>query len=160
MPNLLRFRMLVFATFVIFPLLSSAQDAPARQQVELAERAGGRAAFMKDFATLSKYWSPELLVNSPGNRILTRDQVYAAIREDKLKYSNYKNEVEAFHVYADTAVIMGHESLTPDTGPEAGTNLYRRYTDIMQRSGDSWVLIARQATYTDDKQKHYADQVK
>jgi len=132
-----------------------AQEASVRQQVELAERTGGRAAATGDFATLEKYWSPQMLVNSPGNNILTRDQVYAAIREDKLRYSNYTNEVEAFHVYGDIAVVMGHETLVPDTGPEAGTKLYRRYTDVWQRTNGAWLQIVRQATYTDEKKVHY-----
>jgi len=149
------FPLLVAALFVFSLLSGRAQEDPVRQQVELAERAGGRAAFMKDFATVEKYWSPQMLVNSPGNNILTRDQVFAAIREDKLKYSNYTNEVEAFQVYGDIAVVMGHETLVPDTGPEAGTKLYRRYTDVWQRANGSWMQIARQATYTDEKKVHY-----
>jgi ketosteroid isomerase-like protein len=140
--------LLIPAVFVLSPLLSHAQDDAVRKEVEVAERAGGHAAFTKDLAGLEKYWSPEMLVNSPGNRILTREQVFAAIREDKLKYSNYTNEVEAFHAYGDVAVVMGHETLVPDTGPEAGTKLYRRYTDVMQKTNGSWMLIARQATYT------------
>ena len=32
-------------------------------------------------------------------------------------------------------------------GPMAGQPLKRRYTDVWQKSGDSWVMIARQATY-------------
>ncbi len=147
--------LLVPAICALSPSLSHAQENPVRQQVELAERTGGRAAAMKDFGTVEKYWSPQMLVNSPGNNVLTRDQVFAAIREDKLKYSSYSNQVEAFHAYGDIAVVMGHETLVPDTGPEAGTKLYRRYTDIWQRTNGSWMQIARQATYTDEKRRHY-----
>ena len=154
-----RISVLALSTFFIVPCFGFGQNSTDRQQVEQAERAGGRAAFTKDFATIEKYWSPQLLVNSPGNKILTRDQVFTAIREDKLKYSGYINEVEAFHIYGDTAIIMGHEMLTPDTGPEAGTRLYRRYTDIMQRSNGTWMLIARQATYTDQTKVHYDQSV-
>src|ERR1700722_17733648 len=111
--------LVIIAMVVLFPIYSRAQEDPERQQVELAERTGGRAAFTKDFATVEKFWLPQVLVSSPGNKILTRDQVFAAIREDKLKYSNYTNEVEAFHTYGDIAVVMGHETLVPDTGPEA-----------------------------------------
>lgn len=147
--------LLVPAIFALSPLVSLAQEDSVRQQVELAERTGGHAAATKDFATVEKYWSPQMLVNSPGNTVLTRDQVFAAIREDKLRYSNYTNEVEAFHTYGDIAVVMGHETLVPDTGPEAGTKLYRRYTDVWQRTNGSWMQIARQATYTDEKKVHY-----
>lgn len=115
---------------------------------------------MRDFATIEKFWSPQMLVNSPGNNILTRDDVITAIRQDKLSYSGYTNQVEAFQSYGDIAVLMGHETLVPNTGPEAGTKLYRRYTDIWQRSNGGWVQIARQATYTDDKQIHYNNKIK
>ncbi len=137
------------------PAVSGAEDMTERQQIAAAEQMVGKAVGMRDFAALEKLWSPQMLVNSPGNTVLTRDQVIAAIREDKLNYSDYKNEVEAFHTYGDLAVLMGHETLKPNTGPEAGTTLYRRYTDIWQRSNGAWVQIARQATYTDDKKVHY-----
>jgi ketosteroid isomerase-like protein len=147
--------LLIPAFLLLSPLLNHAQDDAVRKEVEVAERAGGHAAFIKDLTTVEKYWSPQMLVNSPGNSILTRDQVFAAIREDKLKYSNYTNEVEAFHAYGDVAVVMGHETLVPDTGPEAGTKLYRRYTDVWQRTNGAWMQIARQATYTDESKVHY-----
>ena len=138
----------------VVPTLSRADDT-LRQQIESAERSVGKAIGMRDFAAIEKLWSPEMLVNSPGNNILTRDQVIAAIRENKLNYSGYTNEIEAFHVYGEIAVLMGHETLVPETGPEAGTRLYRRYTDIWQRSNGNWMQIARQATYTDHAKLHY-----
>jgi hypothetical protein len=136
------------------------QSGPERLQIEGAERAVGKAIGMRDFATVERLWSPQMLVNSPGNRVLTREQVIAAIHEDKLSYSGYTNEIEAFHLYGDIAVLMGNETLIPNTGPEAGTRLYRRYTDIWQRTNGSWVQIARQATYTDDKKIHYNNKEK
>ncbi len=149
----------VFCTLLTQPT-PAADDPSVRQQIETAERAAGKAIAMRDFAAIEGYWSPAMLVNSPGNRILTREQVFAAIRADQLNYSGYFNEIEAFHAYGDVAVVMGHETLTPDTGPEAGKQLYRRYTDVWQRSNGTWLQIARQATYTDDKTVHYANKDK
>lgn len=123
------------------------ETAAIHKQVEANGRAAGRAIATNDFATLEKLWSPSLVVNSPGNRILTREGVFAAMREDKLKYSSGKVFPEAFFVVNDLAVTMGHEELVMANGPMAGQPLKRRYTDIWQKTGDAWLLIARQATY-------------
>jgi hypothetical protein len=42
---------------------------------------------------------------------------------------------------------MGHEELVMANGPMAGKPLKRRYTDVWQKTGEGYVLIARQATY-------------
>jgi hypothetical protein len=125
----------------------SAADTAIRAQIEANNRAVGRAVGTMDFAALEKLWSPQMVVNSPGNNILTREQVFDAIRSDKLKYSNYKETTEAFFVSQGVAIQMGREDLTMSNGPMAGKPLTRRYTDTWQKIGDAWVQIARQATY-------------
>ena len=121
--------------------------AAVQAQIEANNHAVGRAIVGMDFAALEKLWSPRMVVNSPGNNILTREQVFAAMREDKLKYSSAKGTTESFFVSEDIAVEMGHEDVVLSNGPMAGKPLRRRYTNIWQKSGDHWVQIARQATY-------------
>ena len=123
------------------------ETAAIHGQIEANGRAVGRAIGTMDFAALGKLWSPALVVNSPGNNILTREQVFASMREGKLKYSSGKVFPDAFFVSGDVAVQMGHEELVMANGPMAGQPLKRRYTDVWQKSGDGWVMIARQATY-------------
>ena len=118
-----------------------------RAQIDAINRAVGRAIGTMDFVTLEKLWSPAMVVNSPGNRVLTRAQVFAAMREDKLKYASAKVYPDAFFVSQDLAIEMGHEEVVLAGGPMAGQPLKRRFTDVWQKSGDSWVQIARQATY-------------
>ena len=88
-----------------------------------------------------------MVVNSPGNTILTRDQVFGAIREEKLAYSSVQTTTDEFLVSADVVVEMGHEAIVMSNGPVAGKPLIRRFTDVWQRRGGGWVQIARQATY-------------
>lgn len=136
------------------PVITAYTPAPATPetttihgQIEVNGRAVGRAIGIMDFAALEKLWSPALVVNSPGNNILSREQVFASMREGKLKYSSSKVFPDAFFVSGDVAVQMGHEDLVMANGPMAGQSLKRRYTDVWQKSGDGWVMIARQATY-------------
>jgi hypothetical protein len=84
---------------------------------------------------------------SLGGQHRTREQVFAAMREDKLKYTSGKVYPDAFFVINDLAIQMGHEEIVMANGPMAGQPLKRRYTDVWQKTGDSWLLIARQATY-------------
>jgi uncharacterized protein (TIGR02246 family) len=129
------------------PPAPSPETAAIQAQIEANGRACGHAIATNDFATLEKLWSPSLVVNSPGNRVLTREGVFTAMREGKLKYESGKVSPEAFFVVNDLAVTMGHEELVMANGPMAGQPLKRRYTDVWQKTGDGWVLIARQATY-------------
>ncbi len=124
-----------------------ADTAAVRTQIEANNHAVGRAIATRDFAALEKLWSPEMVVNSPGNNILNRAQVFSAMREDKLAYTSVQSMTDAFSVSNDVAIEMGHEAIVMSNGPMAGKPLIRRFTDIWQKLGDSWVQIARQATY-------------
>ena len=121
--------------------------AAVRAQIDTNNRAVGRAIGMHDFTALEKLWAPEMVVNSPGNNILTRAQVFQSIRGDKLAYSSVTASTDAFSLSGDVAVEMGHENIVMSNGPMAGKPLIRRYTDVWQKHGDTWVQIARQATY-------------
>jgi uncharacterized protein (TIGR02246 family) len=133
-------------------IVSHAQEtatdtAAIRTQITTNGRAVGRAIGTMDFAALEKVWSPAMIVNSPGNNILTRDQVFAAMREDKLKYSSARAIPEAFFVVKDVAIEMGHDDIVMSNGPMSGKPLTRRFTNVWQKTGDQWLQIARQATY-------------
>jgi uncharacterized protein (TIGR02246 family) len=123
------------------------ETAAIQAQIEANGRACGHAIATNDFATLEKLWSPSLVVNSPGNRVLTREGVFTAMREDKLNYTSGKVFPETFFIVNDLAITMGHEEIVMANGPMAGQPLKRRYTDVWQKTGESWLLIARQATY-------------
>jgi len=126
---------------------SMAGSDDVRSQIEANNHAVGRAIATRDFETLQKLWSPEMLVNSPGNKVLNRAQVFDSIRQDKLAYTSVRTTTDAFLVSKDVAVELGHEVVVMSNGPMAGKPLSRRFTDVWQKSGDRWVQIARQATY-------------
>jgi ketosteroid isomerase-like protein len=126
---------------------NAAETVAVRGQIEANNRAVGHAIVTMDFPALKKLWAPDMQVNSPGNNILTREQVFTAMREDKLRYTNAKAIPEAFFVAGDIAIEMGHDDIVMANGPMAGKPLTRRFTNVWQKSGADWVQIARQATY-------------
>ncbi len=135
---------------------ATAQTAPAapdtasiRKQIEANQQAIGKAIHTGDFAALKTYWSPNMVVNSPDNNILTRDKVLEAMHHGGLNYTSLKTIPESFTVFGNTAVEMGHEDFVMAAGPSAGKPLQRRYTNIWQLTGSQWQQIARQATILD-----------
>jgi ketosteroid isomerase-like protein len=131
------------------------QDPDLKRQIGMASAAVGRAIESGDFAALEKLWSPHFVVNSPANRVISRDEVFAAIKRGELKYTDLKTTVERMDIADDIAIVMGQESYKPEFGPEKGKLLYRRFTNVWQKSPSGWVMIARQATVFDPTQTHY-----
>ena len=125
------------------------------QEIRALNIAVGKAIQMKDYAALEECWAPELLVNGPGNRVLTRAEVLEALKGGKLDYRDTQVVVEGFFTAGDTAVEMGHESYVPLFPPEAGKMLYRRWTNFYLHREGAWVMVARQATIYDPAVKHY-----
>ena len=79
-------------------------DSAIRQHIEAAEAAAAKAVTTKHTATLEKLWSPKLLVNSPANNILTRDQVKVFLSKDQLLYPRwdcYSGRTETGNAIAD-----------------------------------------------------------
>jgi hypothetical protein len=125
-------------------------DAMAKKEIGAASAAVGRAIESKDTAALEKLWSPQMLVNSPANRVLNRTEVFQAIREGKLEYPSIKTEIESFQIIGDIGIMMGHQIFVEPAGlPKAGTTRQRRFTNVWQHVNGSWIQIARQATEID-----------
>ena len=141
-------RMLTFLVMLVVTSLPLIGQSDPVQEV-MAVRAGiGPAMRMKDSAALEKIWSPQMKVNSPGNTIMDRSNVLRLLSAGSIKYSAFKDIVEAHSVFDGLVILMGHEELTEAVGPDAGKPKVRRYTDVWQRNPEgAWMLIARQATY-------------
>jgi ketosteroid isomerase-like protein len=148
-------RIAVAVIVVLFASRALGQNQDVKRQIGMASAAVGRAIESSDFAALEKLWSPSFIVNSPANRVIGREEVFAAIKRGELKYTDLKTTVERMDVVGDTAIVMGQESYKPDFGPEKGQLLSRRFTNIWQKTAEGWVMIARQATVFDPTQKHY-----
>ena len=113
---------------------SSATES-IQKQIEANEQAIGRAIRSHDYLTVEKFWSPQMVVNAPANKISSREQVLASMKDGSgLNYSSLKGTTESFTVYGNIAIEMGHEDFVMAAGPAAGKPLQRRFTNVWQRS--------------------------
>lgn len=125
-------------------------EVQAKREIGAASAAVGRAIEAKNTDALEKLWAPQMVVNSPANRVLNRTEVFQAIREGKLEYPSIKTEIESFQIFGDTGIMMGHQNFIEPAGlPHAGKQRQRRFTNVWQHINGAWVQIARQATEID-----------
>jgi len=148
-------RLLLAVCVLFFASRAWGQAPDVKREIGMASAAVGRAIESSDFAALEKLWSPSFIVNSPANRVIGREEVFAAIKRGELRYTDLKTTVERMDVSGDMAIVMGQESYRPDFGPEKAKLLTRRFTNIWQHTDQGWVMIARQATVFDPTQTHY-----
>ena len=103
-----------------------------------------------DVATMETLFAPDLVVNSPVNMVVSRDNVLARMRSGQISYEdNARINIEFVGVRGDSVVIMGEEMLRPNrNAPNAGRTIRRRFTDIWKNVDGVWKLAIRQATVT------------
>lgn len=131
---------------IIFMLLgTTALCAQQNNETEIRnlEKQEGEAFAKKDTTALLKLFSPNLVVNSPVNKVFGFAEVMSMVRNGKIDVGS----VEKISFAENIAIVMGHDIVTPKGAMDnAGKTVRRRYTDIWMKDKNSWRLTARQAT--------------
>ena len=124
-------------------------------EAEIAEleRAEASAVLSGDVGFLAGIWHPDYLVNAPHNQVvLGSKEVLEMVRAKVIAYDRFDRVTEAIVVHGDTAIAMGYETVCPLYGPQAGTILTRRHSNVYQRrTGGKWGMIARHAHVIEGK---------
>jgi hypothetical protein len=138
--------------FAVALLLLAAAPAVAGAQDELAALDARQKALVAagDAAGLAAMSAPELRINAPTGRVLTRAQFLAMMRSGRIAAEAFERTVEDVAVDGDVGVVMGREVFTPTAESELGRMygarpLARRYTNIYVRRGGTWLWFARHA---------------
>ena len=102
-----------------------------------------RAAFLKaDTATLGTLFADAFVVNSPLQKVLTRQQLFDALTAGRIRHVAYDLEIERIDRHGDVVVVMGHDRVID---PPDMTVSHRRFTNMWQLQSDVWRSIARHA---------------
>jgi hypothetical protein len=134
---------------IFLALIYSVSLAQQQNEIEIRklENMEAEAFSKKDTLTLLKLFSPNLVVNSPLNRVATFEDVMKLIRAGKIDVGSVKKVIERISFVENIAIVMGQDIVTPQGAMDnAGKTVTRRYTDIWMRDKTSWRLTARQAT--------------
>lgn len=103
-----------------------------------------------DVAGLERLAHPNLRINAPGGRVLTREQFLANMRSGEIAAEGFKRTAEEVSISGSVAVVMGRETFTPAASSELGRTfgakaLQRRYTNIYVWEEGRWLWLARHA---------------
>ncbi|MBN2972266.1 nuclear transport factor 2 family protein [Roseomonas aeriglobus] len=142
-------RMIGLAATCFVSVAASAQLAPGvRMPAEIGAAYGrlGEAMMAHDAAGVRAVWAEDFVVNSPDNRVLTREQVIEAMESDFLNYKDFRKHISFIGEKPEVTVVMGYDTMVPLKGPGAGKQVMRPFTDVWAKRSDGWRLIARQAT--------------
>jgi hypothetical protein len=116
-------------------------------EIKKLEDMEGEAWVKKDSVILFKLFSPELVVNTPLNRVANLEVIKKLMRAGKIDISSSEKIIEKISFINNMAVVMGHDIVKPQGAMEdAGKTVTRQYTDIWIKDKSGWRLTIRQAT--------------
>lgn len=134
---------------ILFSLIQIAAFSQNNKEKEIRdlEKLEGESWVKKDSMTLFKLFAPELVVNTPLNRVANLPILKQLMRAGKIDISASEKIIEKISFIQDMGIAMGHDIIKPERGMEnAGKTVTRQYTDVWKKYKKSWRLIIRQAT--------------
>lgn len=144
----------VAATLVATAAVAQVAVVGARTPDEaavLAADAQQRDAVAKvDLEAIRRISHPNLRVNAPSNRVLTREDLIHMVGSGEIRNEVFERTAEQVTVTGDVAVVMGREVVYPGAASEQARmygqrTLNRRYTNVYLRTPGGWKHLARHA---------------
>ena len=117
-------------------------QADWQRKIEALEEQGRRAFLAQDIDQLRVLWSEDLVVNSPLNRVLERNQVLDLLQRGVIRHASFDVHIEVIRRHGDLVTVMGHDVVTDAPGAPP---VQRRFTNVWHALGESWQMVARHA---------------
>lgn len=148
------------AALLLMAILAAAPPAVAAPSIArsadevavLAADARQREAVAKgDLKAIAEIAHPNLRVNAPNNRILSREDLIRMVRSGEIRNEVFERVPEQVVITGDVGVVMGREVVFPGAASEQARiygrkTLNRRYTNVYLRGKDGqWRHLARHA---------------
>ena len=102
---------------------ASPGDDEWRRQIERLEEEGTRAFLAQDVESLKRLFSEDFIVNSPLDRIHTRDRVLDLLSRGLIRHLSQEVSIELIQRHGDVVVVMGRDAVR---NPPDGAAVHRR----------------------------------
>ena len=117
------------------------------QEVGIAEERHRNAFLANDVAAIDAMLADDFIVNSPQNRLIEKRELLGMVESGVLAISTFEQDIQSIRRFGSIAVVMGEDRVVyAQPSPAAGRTDRRRFTDLWERRGDTWIFVARQAT--------------
>ena len=142
-------RSLLTAVLLGLFIQGSAEAQPVND-LRAVDEAQRRMVAEGDTAGLARLAHPNLRINAPGNRVLSRAQFLENMSNGEIAADQFERTAEDVSITGNVGVVMGRETFTPAAGSELGRTygavpLLRRYTNVYVRANGRWLWLARHA---------------
>jgi len=123
---------------------------PDEASLRAADAAQMRAGAASDADAYAELSTSDFVNNAPDNRVATRAEVLAMLREGRIASEGFERTIEHVAIHGSTGVVMGRQQVTPAQDSIAGRTfgarpLVRRFTNVFVFEGGRWRLLARHA---------------
>ena len=141
-------KLLIFTFLSLFFFLSTYSQSTDETVIRKLENEMKDAFLKRDSVMLFKLLSPNLVVNSPWNRVITMADITNSLRKgggsDTL---SFEKNIERITFTNNIAIVMGQETrVSTGQAVNVGKAIQRRFTDIWMNNKNNWQLVARQST--------------
>jgi ketosteroid isomerase-like protein len=151
--------LLVLATCPVLSVLGqkaaqpTKKGASAEEEVRRSNEEEVKAFLHRDPGELARLWSDDLVVTNPLNKFVHKQQVLRMVESGMLVITGYDRKIEYVHVFGDTAIVAGSETVTfAGKMPLTGETVRLRFTGIWMKQHGSWLEVARHANVVPDGQ--------
>ncbi len=140
-----------FASLAILFVLVTTQTPPnqtpdAERQARQASDDEVRAFLKNDRLAMEHLWADEFVVTNPLNKFATKKEVLSMVQSGFLVITSYQRRVEYAHVYRDTVILAGSETVTwGGKMPAAGKAEELRFTAVWMKRDGRWREVVRHA---------------
>lgn len=142
--------MMLLAVFAAASQPTLVRRSAAEQALLAADERQRAAVSTADLEAIRSGSHPNLRINAPSNRVLTRDDLVRMVGSGEIKNEVFERVPESITITGNIGVVMGRERVFPGAVSEqarmyGARTLDRRYTNVYLRQGGAWKHIVRHA---------------
>lgn len=130
---------------VALSLAAGRSAAKDEDEIKKLEQDWAQAVPNSGAAAIDHYAAEDILMISPGGRVMNKAQYKMNLSSGDLKFESMELSDITVHVYGDTAVVVGTHTLR---GTYNGQDISGRYrvTDTWVKRNGKWQVVARAST--------------
>src|SRR4051812_15112254 len=141
-------KQLILTLLPLFIFFGSYAQSTEETEIRKLENEMREAFLKRDSVILFKLLSPNLVINSPWNKVLTMEDITNNLRKgggtDTLTFDG---NIEKITFTNNIAIVLGQETrVATGKAINVGKTIQRRFTDVWMNNKKKWQLVGRQST--------------